>query len=105
MKLASLINNLLNRLGLGLHRHPQVEPLPTDLPKPFQFVLSNCRKLTLATHHRLAVIVDAVRYVESKQIAGDIVECADWRGGNTMVSALLLMQMGNKSRDLYLLKF
>lgn len=102
MKLTTLINNALNRLGLGLHRYPPVEPLPGDLPQPFQNIVKDCRKYTLTTHHRLASMVDAVLHVENNQIAGDIVECGVWRGGNIMVSALSLIQLGNTSRDLYL---
>ena len=47
-------------------------------------------------------MVDAVRYVEDNKIAGDIVECGVWRGGNIIVSALALIELGNKTRDLYL---
>ncbi len=102
MKFASLINNALNKVGLGLHRHPQAEPLPGDFPHSFQKIVGDCRKFTLTTHHRLASMVDAVRYVESNRIEGDIVECGVWRGGNIMVSALSLIQMGSTNRDLYL---
>jgi O-methyltransferase len=102
MKLASLINNLLNRLGFGVHRHPQVESVPTDLPKPFQAIVGKCRKFSLTTHHRLASMIDAVRYVENNRIAGDIVECGVWRGGNIMISAFSLLEIGNTDRDLYL---
>ena len=35
---------------------------------------------------RMAAMVDAVRMIDDDQIAGDIVECGVWRGGNIMIA-------------------
>jgi hypothetical protein len=44
----------------------------------------------------------AVRYLVQNEIEGAIVECGTWRGGQAMIAALTLLQVGDKTRDIYL---
>ena len=47
-------------------------------------------------------LVQAVRYLVRRGIAGSFVECGVWRGGSSMAVALTLAQEGDTGRDLYL---
>jgi O-methyltransferase len=39
-------------------------------------------------------LIQAIRYIEANRIAGDIVECGVWRGGNLVIAGLLRRRMG-----------
>lgn len=39
-------------------------------------------------------LIQAIRHVERNTIAGDIVECGVWRGGNLVIAGLLRQRMG-----------
>src|SRR4051812_26047229 len=56
----------------------------------------------MTSDERLNAVVEAVRYVERRQLPGDIVECGVWRGGSTMAMALELLRLGSRSRSLHL---
>ncbi|MBA2506078.1 MAG: class I SAM-dependent methyltransferase [Thermoleophilaceae bacterium] len=51
---------------------------------------------------RMYAFCQAVRYVESARIPGDIVECGVWRGGSMMLAARTLIEVGNADRHLWL---
>jgi O-methyltransferase len=102
MKLTTLINRAANQFGFGIHRHPQAEPVPGDLPSALQDAVRRSREFTLSSHHRLAATVDAVRHVVDSKITGDIVECGVWRGGNMVVAALALLELKDTTREIYL---
>jgi O-methyltransferase len=38
--------------------------------------------------------IQAIRYVEGRNIPGDLVECGVWRGGNLVIAGLLRKQLG-----------
>jgi len=46
--------------------------------------------------------LNAVNYVVTNHIPGDIAECGVWRGGSMMAVALALLSRGETSRALYL---
>ena len=39
-------------------------------------------------------LIQAIRYIEGNGIAGDVVECGVWRGGNLVIAGLLRERMG-----------
>ena len=97
-----LIRQLLQKAGLDVVRFPPIEPAPTDLAPEFQVIVTETRPLTLSSIHRLASTLDAVRYLVSNGIKGDLVECGVWRGGNMVVAAQTLKKLGDESRRLFL---
>jgi O-methyltransferase len=50
----------------------------------------------------ILALIDAVRYIETNNISGAIVECGVWRGGMMILAAELLRRLGSTDRDLYL---
>lgn len=102
MSLFTLLRSLVRKAGIDFVRFPPTEAAPTDLPIEFQSIISEARPFTLSSMHRLASTLDAVRYVVSNSIQGDIIECGVWRGGNMVVAARTLKVLGDECRGIYL---
>jgi O-methyltransferase len=102
MSFTKLFRPIIRTFGIDVVRFPQKEAEPEDLPPDFRKAVSIARPLSLATNHRLASTVDAVRYVTANSIAGAIVECGVWRGGNMVAAALSLLALEDFSRELFL---
>jgi hypothetical protein len=57
---------------------------------------------TMTSTERLYGLCEAVRYITSTGIEGDIVECGVWRGGSMMAVAEMLKKFGDPDRNLHL---
>ena len=84
---------LLAPLGLGLVQRgvahfPEAEPADAALVEKFQ-------PYTMTDPHRMWTLLRAVDYIDAQGLAGDIVECGVWRGGN-----LMLAKERRKGRDI-----
>ena len=64
-------------------------------------IIEQVRPFTLTDEEAIFALKNAVEYVISNNIAGDIVECGVWRGGSMMAAALALLNLGARRR-LYL---
>ena len=64
--------------------------------------LKYCSPYTMTSEARLYATLQSVKYVVNNQIDGDFVECGVWRGGNSMIMAKTLANLGITNRDLYL---
>lgn len=78
------------------------DPAPTDNDAKFLRLIEEIRPFSMATKHRMAAMIDAVRYVALAKIPGVILECGVWRGANMMLAARTLSSLGNTDRELYL---
>ena len=56
----------------------------------------------MTSDQRVAALCDAVRYVVTNRIPGDIVECGVWKGGSMMAVARTLLDLGDGTRELHL---
>ncbi len=79
--------------------HGPAEQLQVD---PDGQLLRRVAKFTMTSVARQRALIDAVRYVASRELPGSIVECGVWRGGSSMLAALVLQQCRDLDRDLYL---
>jgi len=71
---------------LQLRIHPDRKPFL--FPEATAEELALCQKYrpyTRTREHRQWTLLKAVEYVDRQHIAGDIVECGVWRGGNVMM--------------------
>ncbi len=64
--------------------------------------MASVREFTMTSQERLWALVSAVRYVEGRNLEGDYVECGVWRGGSIMTAALTLIELGVRTRDIWL---
>lgn len=70
---------------------------PADLA-----ILRRAAPFTMTSVARQVALLDAVRYVVQRGVAGGFVECGVWRGGSAMIVALALEQLGVRDRDIHL---
>jgi hypothetical protein len=56
----------------------------------------------MTSAQRLAAQVQAVEWIERRQLQGAVVECGVWQGGSMMAAALTLLRLGVDNRELYL---
>jgi O-methyltransferase len=95
--LAVYVRRLFDRLGLDIARHD------THLLEPaFLQYQRICEPYTMVSRERLYAHFQAINYVVSSGIEGDIVECGVWRGGTSMLGALTLLGLKETSRKLWL---
>ncbi len=94
----------LRHLGFDVVRYPtgRVSALPVDFDPAAALIIGKVRNRTMTSPERLFALIQAVRYVSTAGIVGDIVECGVWRGGSMMAAALTLIECGDKMRELYL---
>jgi O-methyltransferase len=93
------IKNLFRCFGLDIVRYRS--PI-SDLSNEDQRIVSRVTPFTLTSVERVATLINAVTYVTTNDIPGDIAECGVWRGGSMMTVALVLLARSDTSRSLYL---
>jgi len=86
------------RDGLAL----RVKEIFPDLEDDFLPFYRAVAEFTMTSVERIYALYKAVPYVHARGIPGDIVECGVWRGGSTMLVALLLIELQDHERLLYL---
>jgi hypothetical protein len=57
---------------------------------------------TMTGPERLTAVVDAVRYVVTRDVPGAFAECGVWRGGSVLAMLLALRDLGVVDRDVHL---
>lgn len=98
-----IIKAMLNRCGYDVVRlrtgHdlscPDIDEFTKELYKSIQ-------AFTLTSLERVAALRQAVEYIISHNIPGDIVECGVWKGGSMMAVAKTLIANNCADRKLYL---
>ena len=99
-----IVRGAVRALGFDVvrYRPPAAPPLPPDLSADDRAVLGRIAGYSMTDVARQISLVQAVRYLVRRGIAGSFVECGVWRGGSSMAVALTLAQEGDTGRDLYL---
>ena len=96
------IKNLLHRLGIDIVRYYSEVPLPPDIDKATANTILSVKPFTMTSPERIFALCQAVNYIVTNQIPGDIVECGVWKGGSMMAVAKTLLELNDTSRHLYL---
>jgi O-methyltransferase len=91
---------------LVAHEPSSVDPgrqwgVPPDFDGPTVELVRRVQPYTMTSPERIAALKNAVEYVISSGISGDIVECGVWKGGSMMAVALTLQALGAR-RQLHL---
>ena len=79
-----------------------VDGFPLDMDAGVVDTIQRVQPFTMTTTDRLNGLCEAVRYLVSAGIEGDIVECGVWKGGSMMAVAESLVRFGDTSRQLHL---
>lgn len=75
---------------------------PPDFPETIVNTIDRVSNFTMTSPERIFALCEAVKYIVSNQIPGDIVECGVWKGGSMMAVAETLISLSDRSRHLYL---
>jgi len=99
----SAIRKSLRLFGVDLIRFPpRDEKAFPDFQREELAVIRAVRPWTMTSPERIYSLIQAVRYVSTNNIAGDIVECGVWKGGSMAAAAMTLAELGDTCRDLWL---
>jgi hypothetical protein len=70
--------------------------------KEFGEIYERCRPYTITSAERMYALYLSLKYVVQHGIKGDVVECGVFKGGSSMLAALVLMKTGAIDRKIYL---
>ncbi|MBT8621911.1 TylF/MycF/NovP-related O-methyltransferase [Polynucleobacter paneuropaeus] len=73
-----------------------------DTEPEFRTLVEQVKIFTMTSVERMYALYKSIKYIDSANITGDIVECGVWRGGSMMLVAHTLLALGQSDRDLYL---
>ncbi|HEY4208183.1 MAG TPA: TylF/MycF/NovP-related O-methyltransferase [Puia sp.] len=96
------LSRQIQHLGYDLVKRNKLKSLPPDFDPVHTDIYEKVKNHTMTSPERIYSLLEAVRYVETNNIPGSIVECGVWKGGSMMAVAQMLRKMGMESRDLYL---
>jgi hypothetical protein len=65
-------------------------------------IVERCLPYTMTGVARLQALIDAVRYLERRGVAGALAECGVWRGGSVLAMIETLRAVGAGPRDIWL---
>ncbi len=97
------IHKTFRLFGLDIIQFPpQEQAYPPDFRNDETEIISEVRPWTMTSAERIHALIQAVRYVSTNDISGQIVECGVWKGGSMAAIARTLLQLQDVKRDLYL---
>src|SRR5215208_3941096 len=99
--LPPVIRRVLARCGWELRRRLPEERY-ADLEPEFITLYERCAPATMTSIERMYALYQAVRHVDAANVPGDVVECGVWRGGSSMLAALVLGSLGERERAVWL---
>lgn len=65
-------------------------------------IIETSLSMSMTSRERLWALMQAVKYVEKRDIAGDFVEAGVWKGGSSYLVARLLRELDSSDRTLWL---
>ncbi len=105
LQLKSLVNTLIRsirRKSRGRRKEKKFKKRLKRLDAEARDTVLYTRGYTLLNPEKLYAFIQAIRYIDRNEVAGDIVECGVWRGGAIMAAALTLNQLNAPERKFYL---
>ncbi len=78
------------------------EVRPPDVEDGFLALYDRASPYTMTSVERMYALWQATRYVVGRGIEGALVECGVWRGGSSLLMALTLLELDERSRNLHL---
>jgi O-methyltransferase len=73
-----------------------------DADSGFLEIYERCKTHSITSLERMYAMWQAVRHVSARGLSGDLVECGVWMGGNCMLAALTLLELGDLERRIWL---
>jgi hypothetical protein len=102
MSMKKWLGRQFQRFGYDVVKRNKIKSLPPDFDPIHREIYEKIKNNTMTSPERIYSLLEAVRYVETNQIPGAIVECGVWKGGSMMAVAEMLSRLGMTTRELYL---
>jgi len=102
MSMKKWLGRQFQRFGYDVVKRNKIKSLPPDFDPIHRDIYEKIKNNTMTSPERIYSLLEAVRYVETNQIPGAIVECGVWKGGSMMAVAEMLSRLGVTTRELYL---
>lgn len=97
------IINILKRFGYSIVRFKgKSNEFPDIVDSQFWEFYEICKPFTMTSIERMYSLYCSVNYIIDNNIKGDFVECGVWRGGSSMMIALILDRRNISDRSLFL---
>ena len=97
------IGKVVERAGYEVRRRKTPQEAFPDIESGFHGLHARCAPFSMTSLERMYSLYQAVTYIQSAAIPGDVVECGVWRGGSSMMAALTLLETGDRPpRELWL---
>jgi hypothetical protein len=86
------------------HQVTMIDPVTPDIDKDpvFMDLYQQVMPYTMTSKEAVFALYTSVNYVLDRNIPGDIVECGVWRGGSSLLAALIMKARNIRDRQLYL---
>ena len=86
------------------HQVTMIDPVTPDIDKDpvFMDLYQQVMPYTMTSKEAVFALYTSVNYVLHQGIPGDIVECGVWRGGSSLLAALIMKARNIRDRKLYL---
>lgn len=88
--------------GVDLVRYKENLNFPLDFDQLDIRIFRAVEEFTMTNPIRVHAIIQAVKYILKNRINGALVECGVYKGGSIMTMALVLKELGDMSREIYL---
>ncbi len=100
--LVNVLRKIKGRLFRASHNSGEFLPPDMEVDVQAKSIMAAVRPYTMTSVERLYGLIQAVRYLNHAKVEGAFVECGVWRGGSSMAMALVLQQLNDSTRDLFL---
>jgi O-methyltransferase len=92
-----LIQKLCHMFGYEISRHVpkakrvvNIDTIIPEITESEKEMIATSLQYSMTNPERMWAIVQSMKYLVSKKIEGDVVECGVWKGGNILLFTLLL---------------
>jgi O-methyltransferase len=96
------IKKLLNKRGFNIVKLNKERKWPSDFSEMHKSVVKKTEPFTMTSQERIFGLIEAVKYIITNKIDGDMVECGVWKGGSMLAIAETLLKFNDSGRQLYL---
>jgi predicted O-methyltransferase YrrM len=97
-----ILNRLAGNFGYALKKKESNIPVDIFSDKDFMLLYDQCKDYTMTTIERMYSLYQSMNYILKNNIEGNFVECGVWKGGSSMLIALMLQKQQMNNRKLYL---
>jgi len=98
----NLVNKIINKIGYKIKIERVNFPYDIFDDREFMDLYKVCKDYTKTSLERMYSLYNSMKYIIANKIEGDLVECGVWKGGSSMLMALMLKKHGILDKKIHL---